>query len=464
MNQKLNLSLNCHYQRCSHKYINIKQQNGFFIQIKIVQLQQFKLMASQREQIFENKNFSSEVLGYKNTLNRNERKSVQDPNDCFTISQAETSNSDQFHEFIDLRIESAYQGNKAQVNQQGKEMNSGHLVLKKYVLNNQIEKIPSAREKMKPKTIQNNLLEYALKVRHTLEINVNKLIEEVNNLEDQTFDPLKIRFEYHPNYLAIQCLEQIEQLNLFIDENLKLINQVNGNEEIIQFYCCEEVKILEQFQDFQDQRFELKEQYILDYGSDENYAHEEISAFQQSPNQILLACCQYKTITIWNLLQNIKINEITHQRFIQSITFYDDSNNFIIGDDKGVITKFTSYCKKSQPSLSYQVHQASIIQMIIKLKDQIYSCSTDNSIRLSDLSQNKILLIINNCFGCQSGFEYSQKEKVIIAPNNKQQLILWDEISGKELANSNLQIQETEFISICLSDAQDKILVNLFKE
>ncbi|KAM3140851.1 hypothetical protein pb186bvf_007078 [Paramecium bursaria] len=320
-----------------------------------------------------------------------------------------------------------------------------------------------------PISHQKNMLELAKEQKNLLLINIEKLILEISYLENQIYDDSEVTYYEHPSYLVNECLEGMHQLKEQIDKNINDLQLVNGRLNIIQFCCGEESREIEKFKEFQQTQFEEQESYEFEFDGqecefheDDDYVYESINAFDQSPNNKFLVCCQYKTLSIWNICDHQIVNKIEYFRIISALTYCDNSDDFILGDKEGFIVKFDTSSKGQQPKQIFKVHQSTVCKIIIRDINSFYSSSTDNSIKLSDISNNNTLLVIQNNFSCFSGFDYSSKENFLISPKNNQEVVIYDSKNGEQITGVNISIQENEFINIQLSQNNNKALVNLF--
>ncbi|KAM3145068.1 hypothetical protein pb186bvf_002743 [Paramecium bursaria] len=278
-------------------------------------------------------------------------------------------------------------------------------------------------------------------------------LDQISQLDDQFYQTSEFFDQYHPNCLAERCIENIKQVTHQVQTTIMQIDQASGNTIKTKFHSTESIQCSKNFTSVQGLGYQV--QNIKKY-------LQTVVAYDFSIQDRFLACCYNNTIALFDMVKQQDISKIIHQRKITAIKYYEDESlNFIVGDIDGFIALYNSHSLEQLQE--NELHRQTICQIFIKDNSKIFTSSLDNTIKLTNIIKFEILLTIIQTCSCFSGFDYSNQNNFLIAPNNLSFLSIWDGSTGQEIITKSLDFEEDQFIAIQLSSDSKQVLVNLFK-
>ncbi|KAM3129906.1 WD repeat-containing protein 64 [Paramecium bursaria] len=183
-----------------------------------------------------------------------------------------------------------------------------------------------------------------------------------------------------------------------------------------------------------------------------------IKTAQISPDeQHLVICSDYK-LQIWNLNSKERINTIIYKNELSAFNFYNDQL-IAVGDCQGYISTIFNYNVRS---IQHQIHKGEVYQILFKNMKQVISNSRDNTIKITDLVQGKLIIKINYILSGFSGFDYNKFNNIIIAPNDDFISIWKSDYQYESLKSVKLFDRECiSFIQAIFSTDGNKAIISL---
>ncbi|KAM3130171.1 hypothetical protein pb186bvf_017774 [Paramecium bursaria] len=300
----------------------------------------------------------------------------------------------------------------------------------------------------KSESIKKQLFKYSAEFesRQNSKIYDNSL-QNLLALDISQIDPFRLEFEKLNQHLELQGIQQNQIIQILDTIHLRETKNVFK----FQTHSSEGqlIKNIKGYEELQKQEFNISRQIFLKGG---------VESFDISKDWQYLAVSQsLKQLVIWDLMTDIKLFEHKHQKQISAIRISNDKSQIYFGDESGLVS---CLLLSAQISWQNQVHNKQVYYIQEIQKNQIITSSQDNRIILTDISSTYSIWIINYICPCFSGFDISENNQLIVAPNSKA-FSIWNVTNGQEVTKFEYFMKENRFIQVLFSQNMNYLLVGL---
>ncbi|KAM3140878.1 hypothetical protein pb186bvf_007105 [Paramecium bursaria] len=250
---------------------------------------------------------------------------------------------------------------------------------------------------------------------------------------------------------TLDCLKSIKFLDEYLRDKLE-------NKDFIEC-MSENGKLNGQF----NQRLKQKDNY---FGFYEDYAEFsqngvfKLQTAQISSNEQFIAICSENQLQLWDLISKSIFNTFSFQDEITAVNFCYNTNDLSVGNVKGIIQLIQDF--KMDP-INLKTHKRQINYLIYRSISKVISCSEDQTIKISDMQRVIVIYSINYICTCFSGFDFSESQNFIIAPNSGFASIWSCEQRVEKIRSQKIYDNEQIiFIQLILSQDSRKVIVNLY--